>query len=133
MIRKKKKRMNGEASFTCKVNLIEEGRRKVHLSLDNHIACKHVRGIRSLELSICYLEESCVLHLCLRILTDINIYTHIIRSEIQCLVRMGKSHFCSLPEPEKLSKDPSAAVEAISLLLIGSVLTTKVNTYHIPN
>lgn len=33
----------------------------------------------------------------------------------------------SLPDPEKLSKEPSAVVVVISLLLIGSVLTTNIN------
>ena len=47
---------------------------------------------------------------------------------------MWKSNIYSLPEPEKLSKDPSAVVETISLLLIGSVLTTKINNiYHVSN
>lgn len=36
----------------------------------------------------------------------------------------------SLPDPEKLSKDPSAVVVAISLLLIGSVLTRSINKIY---
>lgn len=127
--------INREASFTYKVNFVEERRRKAHLlsSFETNVTCKHIRGTTKPGAVHLLLEESCVFHLYPQILTDMNTYSRIISSEKQCLVRMGKSHFCSLPEPEKLSKDPSAAVEAISLLLIGSVLTTKVNTYHILN